>query len=532
MSNFFQPGVVTRTASGVPAQDVEWAAIDIETTGLEPQRDRIVEIAIVRFHSSGTVVDEYSTLVNPERRMGGGEIHQLTGRDVADAPTFTEVWPDIVRMLSGAVALAHNLSFEDGFIAVESARVTPVAMGFPGVCSLNTARAQLAGKTFRLMSLHKTFTGEWIEDQHTALGDARALAQIWPAMLNQAPFRLFYRGPAPVTIAPSARPMGRIAPRPVEVSSPRLGEFTRRFPRCSVEYVVAPVVLEQYMAALREVVDDEIITVEESVRLEELARRAGLTQQALEAAHRQVWETLTGQTPDGPAPTRAQQLRRDRLATNLGLTGSAKRSPELVAQMNAAALQPRPDRYLRDWRIGIDPAPETEPLTALASRHGASIAKRLSATVRWVATADPDGSTPTVIRARALGLRIITTAQAESALDEHIAAAKVREGEWIAAQERWQHERDERDQLFRHTWLDVERSADVLDDVRVARHPVNTRWVSQPVTVGPTAYAPPRGSSIPPTYAAVPPLRPMMMPGRGPFVGMLKKPWWKRIFGR
>jgi DNA polymerase-3 subunit epsilon len=88
MSTFFQPGMITRTGRGVPAQAVEWAAIDLETTGLNPARDRTVEVAVVRFRSDGTITDEYCTLINPQRRMGGGEIHQLTGRDVADAPTF------------------------------------------------------------------------------------------------------------------------------------------------------------------------------------------------------------------------------------------------------------------------------------------------------------------------------------------------------------------------------------------------------------------------------------------------------------
>ena len=72
------------------------------------------------------------------------------------------------------------------------------------------------------MSLHKSFTGEWIEDQHTALGGARALARTWAGMLGQAPVGLYYAGPAVVDLPPTARPRGRIAPRAMDVTSPRL----------------------------------------------------------------------------------------------------------------------------------------------------------------------------------------------------------------------------------------------------------------------------------------------------------------------
>ena len=460
MPSFFQPGMISRVARGAPARDLEWAAIDFETTGLDPSRDRIVEVAVVRFRGDGTVTDEYCSLVNPQRRMGGGDIHQLTGRDVADAPLFADVWPDVVRMLSGAIAIAHKMSFEDGFLAAELARLGQSAPAFPGVCSLDTARAQLQGKTFKLISLHKTFTGVWIEDPHTALGDARALAAVWSAMLGQAPMPLYYQGPSPAPAGPAIGPMRRIAPRPVEVVSPRLGEFARRFPRCSVDYQVDPQAHQAYLAELRRVVEDEVITLDESTRLEVLARRAGLTQQTLEAAHQQVWDELTATFTVG-AQSKSAQQRRERLATNLGLRGSARLSPAEAAERDTAALRPQPERYLRGWRIGVDPSPATDGVAELAIRHGANIAKRLTNTVRWVAAADPDGDSVTLAKARELGLKVVSAAEATHLVEQRIAAARSDEAEQIAAQKRWQQERAEREQFFRHTWLRAEQLHDM-----------------------------------------------------------------------
>jgi len=461
MWQFFTPGLVTRRMGGTAAHDMEWAAVDVETTGLDPAGDRIVEIGIVRFRGDGTVLDEYCTMVNPQRSEVGTEFHTLTAQDLAEAPTFGEVLPDVTRMLAGTITVAHKLVFEEGFLAAERARTALPGPVFPAVCSLVAAQSQLQGVTFALASLHKSLTGEWFEDAHTALGDARALARTWSALLDQAPRRLFYLGPSPVLVDPTAYPIGRIAPRPAAVSSPRLDEFTSRFPRSTVEYRTTPEARDEYLAALRLVVDDEVITTAESTRLEKLARSAGLTQHSLEAAHQQVWEEILAATPDDARQLPAQQQRLEQLATNLGLRGARPRlTPEDRAQRDVAALQPQPERYLRGWRIGIDPTAATAPVAELAARHGANIAKRLTATVRWVVAGDPEGDTPTLVKARDLGLKIITVAQATRVLDQEIAAAQAKEAERIASEQRWQHERAERDQNFRHTWRATELPPD------------------------------------------------------------------------
>lgn len=77
----------------------------------------------------------------------------------------------------------------------------------------------------------------------------------------------------------------------------------------------------------------------------------------MEAAHRQIWEELT--------------VARERLATNLGLRGSSRRSVEQTAREDAHALVPEPTRHLRGWCVAFDAGPVTE---SLAARYGASVA--------------------------------------------------------------------------------------------------------------------------------------------------------------
>ncbi len=81
-----------------------YAIIDIETTGGQPTQDRITEIAIF-IHDGNKVVDQYNTLINPERPIPFF-ITQLTGITddmVQDAPKFHEVAKDIVKFTEGKV---------------------------------------------------------------------------------------------------------------------------------------------------------------------------------------------------------------------------------------------------------------------------------------------------------------------------------------------------------------------------------------------------------------------------------------------
>lgn len=85
--------------------DLDIAVVDVETTGFAAERtDRVVEIAIVRLSQSGEVLDEFETLVNPQRDVGPTQIHGISARDVRQAPVFAEVAGDVAARLEGGGA--------------------------------------------------------------------------------------------------------------------------------------------------------------------------------------------------------------------------------------------------------------------------------------------------------------------------------------------------------------------------------------------------------------------------------------------
>lgn len=92
-------------------------ALDIETTGLDPRSDAIIEIGAVRF-SGARVESEWSTLVNPGRPIPGF-ITQLTGitnEMVRNAPPIKAVVQDLENFVGGAPVLGHNVRFDLSFL--------------------------------------------------------------------------------------------------------------------------------------------------------------------------------------------------------------------------------------------------------------------------------------------------------------------------------------------------------------------------------------------------------------------------------
>ncbi|WP_431868744.1 3'-5' exonuclease [Nocardiopsis eucommiae] len=190
-------GALTRRRVGTRAADLEYAVLDVETTGLDPREGaRLVEIAVVRVRGDGTLVEEFSTLVDPRAPVRGQEFHEIGEGDVVGAPRVETIVPRVSQLLSGAVVVCHNLDFEERFLTAE---LVPAGLprGLSGLCTLRALRSQLDLPRYSLPRATHLLSGEWPTGQHTALGDARACARLLVEMIANAPGELRYTGPEP-----------------------------------------------------------------------------------------------------------------------------------------------------------------------------------------------------------------------------------------------------------------------------------------------------------------------------------------------
>lgn len=152
-----------------------FVAIDVETTGLDPARNHIIEIAAIKY-INGKEVDKFVTLVKPPVKIPK-KITEINGIDdemVKDAPGIDEVIPKFKELIKDMILVAHNMDFDSSFVEHAAGPLNNVK-----VCTLRSSR-----EVFEDMKSHKLidvarkigFVGN---GYHRAEFDARAAGEIY-----------------------------------------------------------------------------------------------------------------------------------------------------------------------------------------------------------------------------------------------------------------------------------------------------------------------------------------------------------------
>ena len=149
--------------------------LDLETTGATAAHDRITEIGLIEVEH-GRVLGEWSTLINPERRIPPF-IESLTGISndmVALAPTFAEVARGLRSRLDGKLLVAHNARFDYGFLKNEFQRLD-IKYRSDLLCTVRLSRRLFPGHARHNLDSLMQRHGITCSARHRALGDARVL---------------------------------------------------------------------------------------------------------------------------------------------------------------------------------------------------------------------------------------------------------------------------------------------------------------------------------------------------------------------
>ncbi|PAV26521.1 DNA polymerase III subunit epsilon [Tamilnaduibacter salinus] len=159
------------------------AFLDLETTGGNSRRDRIIEIGL-RLWRHGEVIDEWQTLVNPGTTISPF-IQRFTGISnamVADAPPFADVADELRERLTGAVFVAHNARFDYGFIKSEFQRLGQ-AFSARVLCTVKLSRRLYP--EHRRHNMDALIRRHGLPDvaRHRAMGDVDAMMAFFDAVL-------------------------------------------------------------------------------------------------------------------------------------------------------------------------------------------------------------------------------------------------------------------------------------------------------------------------------------------------------------
>ncbi len=201
-------------ASETPVSEVEFLAVDIETTGLDPRQDHVLAIGWVPVTQRQVVLsDAHEVEVRPPPGVEVGEsatVHRLTDDALAGAPALAAVLPDLLAALHGRVLLAHHAPIELDFLsraAQEAYGASPplvavdtmtlqhrLVLGTHGEIPPRSLRLDEARRHFGLPRYHA----------HRALIDAVAAAELMLAQAAELEHRLG-REPVLSDLSPNRR---------------------------------------------------------------------------------------------------------------------------------------------------------------------------------------------------------------------------------------------------------------------------------------------------------------------------------------
>ena len=156
-----------------------YVVFDIETTGFSPEKNKIIEIGAVKVED-GKITDKFSTFINPDVPIPF-DIEQLTGINdgmVLSAPRIDVVLPQFLEFCRGSAMVAHNASFDIGFITY-NARSLGLEFSPTVLDTVALARLLLPNlNRFKLDTVAKA-VGVSLENHHRAVDDAGATAEIF-----------------------------------------------------------------------------------------------------------------------------------------------------------------------------------------------------------------------------------------------------------------------------------------------------------------------------------------------------------------
>lgn len=167
--------------------DRDLVFFDIESTGLNVVRDRIVQIALIKYSSKGKPPEELSMLINPGIPIGleAMAIHGIGPKDVANKPTFQQVAQDLYDFIGHADLAGYNSNrFDIPMLMEEFARVgLELDMSRRRLLDMQRIFYKMEPRTLR--AALQFYTGKRLEDAHDALADVRATVDVFKGQLEK-----------------------------------------------------------------------------------------------------------------------------------------------------------------------------------------------------------------------------------------------------------------------------------------------------------------------------------------------------------
>ncbi|KIL47753.1 PolC-type DNA polymerase III [Jeotgalibacillus campisalis] len=187
-ANLVDDGVpIAYNTADLALEDASYIVFDVETTGLSAVYDKIIELAAVKI-KDGEIIDKFERFANPHHPLSATTINLtgITDDMVRNAPEIEDVLKDFHEWAQNDILVAHNASFDMGFLNVGYRRIGIGKAANPVIDTLELARfLHPEMKNHRLNTLAKKFEVD-LTQHHRAIYDAEATGYILIKMLKKA----------------------------------------------------------------------------------------------------------------------------------------------------------------------------------------------------------------------------------------------------------------------------------------------------------------------------------------------------------
>jgi DNA polymerase III epsilon subunit family exonuclease len=164
--------------------DQDLVIFDFETTGLDYDRDRIIEFGAIKVRG-GEVVKEYWSLCSTSVLVSE-QIQKMTGitpEMLESKPDFNECLPDFLAFMENSVLVAHNADFDMSFLKSACHRMG-IDLEWPCICTLKLARELLPDLERKNLDTLAEHYGLTFEARHRSIGDAKVTLAVLHQMIE------------------------------------------------------------------------------------------------------------------------------------------------------------------------------------------------------------------------------------------------------------------------------------------------------------------------------------------------------------
>lgn len=184
MINLTEKNTMKSKGESLVASLKNYTVLDIETTGLSPQNNEIIELAAIKIKNN-EIVDTYSSLIKPQNEISPfiTNLTNITNEMVQAAPSIDTEITNFLNFVGDDIIIGHNVSFDINFINTNSLKVLNIPFSNDYVDTLRLSRMYVESNNHKLGTMASKFNIDY-SGAHRALKDCHITFKLYKILKN------------------------------------------------------------------------------------------------------------------------------------------------------------------------------------------------------------------------------------------------------------------------------------------------------------------------------------------------------------